>query len=69
MNRLALSHPLVRAGFCVFLLLLPLATAWNLIIADRYPALAIKIGPRLFGVTYDKPVVLSWSSLRDGSFQ
>jgi len=69
MNRLALSHPLIRAAFCAFLLLLPFGTAWNLLLADRYPGLAIKIGPRLFGVTYDKPVILSWSSLRDGSFQ
>ena len=65
----SLSHGIVRAAFCVFLLLLPLTSAWNLVIAPSYPALAVKIGPRLGGVTYDTPVTLSWSALRDGSFQ
>ena len=65
----SLSHGIVRAAFCVFLLLLPLASAWNLVIAPSYPALAVKIGPKLGGVTYDTPVTLSWSALRDGSFQ
>ncbi len=69
MNAKALSHPLVRAAFCAFLLLLPLVSAWNLAVAPSYPALAIKIGPKLGGVTRDAPVILSWSSLRDGSFQ
>jgi alginate O-acetyltransferase complex protein AlgJ len=66
---LALSHGIVRAAFCAFLLLLPLASAWNLVITPSYPTLAVKIGPKLGGVTYDTPVILSWSSLRDGSFQ
>jgi hypothetical protein len=65
----ALSHGIVRAAFCAFLLLLPLASAWNLVVAPSYPALAVKIGPKLGGVTYDTPVILSWSSLRDGSLQ
>jgi alginate O-acetyltransferase complex protein AlgJ len=65
----ALSHGIVRAAFCAFLLLLPLASAWNLVIAPSYPALAVKIGPKLGGVTYDTPVTLSWSALRDGSLQ
>jgi alginate O-acetyltransferase complex protein AlgJ len=69
MNPLALSRPIVRAAFCAFLLLLPLASAWNLAVAPDHPALAIQIGPRLGGVTRDVPVILSWSSLRDGSFQ
>jgi hypothetical protein len=69
MNPLALSHGIGRAAFCAFLLLLPLASAWNLAVAPSYPALAIKIGPRLGGVTRDAPVTLSWSSLHDGSFQ
>ncbi len=29
----------------------------------------IKIGPKLGGVTNETPVVFSWSSMRDGSFQ
>ena len=65
----SLSHGIVRAAFCVFLLLLPLASAWNLVIAPSYPTLAVKIGPKLGGVTYDTPVTLSWSALRDGSLQ
>jgi alginate O-acetyltransferase complex protein AlgJ len=69
MRSLALPRPLVRAAFCAFLLLLPLGTAWNLLVAQNHPTLAIKIGPKLGGVTYDKRMILSWSSLRDGSFQ
>src|ERR1700712_5737832 len=69
MRRLSFSHPLVRAGFCLFLLALPLASVWNLAVAPNHPALAIRIGPKLGGVTRDAPVMLSWSSLRDGSFQ
>jgi alginate O-acetyltransferase complex protein AlgJ len=69
MKPLAFSHPMLRAAFCAFLLLLPLASAWNLLVAPSYPALAIKIGPKLGGVTYEAPVSPSWSSLRDGSFQ
>lgn len=69
MNRLSFAHPLVRAALCVFLLALPLATAWNLAVAPGHPGLAIRIGPKLSGVTHDTPVALSWSALRDGSFQ
>src|SRR6185295_7999181 len=69
MRRLCFSHPLVRAAFCLFLLALPLASAWNLAVMPTHPALAIRIGPNLGGVTREAPVDLSWSSLRDGSFQ
>jgi alginate O-acetyltransferase complex protein AlgJ len=69
MPRLSFSHPLTRAAFCLFLAALPLATAWNLAVAPDHPSLAIRIGPKLGGVTREAPVVLSWSSLRDGSFQ
>jgi alginate O-acetyltransferase complex protein AlgJ len=69
MNRLVFPHPVVRAACCALLLLLPLASLWNLTVAPGHPGLAIKIGPKLGGVTYDVPVILSWSSLRDGSFQ
>jgi alginate O-acetyltransferase complex protein AlgJ len=69
MPRLSFSHPMIRAAFCLLLLALPLATAWNLAVAPDHPSLAIRIGPKLGGVTRDVPVVLSWSSLRDGSFQ
>jgi alginate O-acetyltransferase complex protein AlgJ len=68
-NRFALSRALVRAAFCIFLSLLPLATAWNLFVTPRSPSLAIRIGPKLGGVTYDAPVTLSWSSVRDGTLQ
>src|SRR3984893_4530076 len=69
MRRPSFSHPFVRAGFCLFLLALPLASAWNLAVAPSRPSLAIKLGPKLGGVTRDAPVNLSWASLRDGSFQ
>jgi alginate O-acetyltransferase complex protein AlgJ len=69
MNRLSFSHSIVRAAFCLFLLALPLASAWNLAVAPNHPSLAIRIGPKLGGVTRDAPVILSWASLRDGSFQ
>jgi alginate O-acetyltransferase complex protein AlgJ len=69
MSRLSFSYPIVRAAFCIFLFILPLTSAWNLAIAPTHPALAIKIGPKLYGVTRDVPVILSWSSLRDGSLQ
>ena len=38
MGSLALSRPIVRAAFCVFLALLPLGTAWNLLVAAKLPA-------------------------------
>jgi alginate O-acetyltransferase complex protein AlgJ len=69
MNRFALSHPITRAAFCVFLILLPLASAWNLVVTQNHPEAAIKIGPKLDGVTTDVPVVLSWPALLDGSLQ
>jgi alginate O-acetyltransferase complex protein AlgJ len=69
MNRLSFSHPMVRAAFCALLLALPLTSAWNLAIAPSHPGLAIQIGPKLGGVTRDAPVTLTWSSLRDHSFQ
>jgi hypothetical protein len=69
MKRLSFSHPMIRAAFCLFLLALPLATAWNLAVAPQHPSLAVRIGPKLGGVTRDAPVVLSWAALRDGSFQ
>src|SRR6195952_31111 len=69
MRWLSFSHPLLRAAFCLLLLVLPLASAWNLAVAPTHPSLAIRIGPKLGGVPRDAPVILSWSSLRDGSFQ
>jgi len=69
MRRLSFSHPIIRIAFCLFLLALPLASAWNLAVATNHPSLAIQIGPKLGGVTRDAPVILSWASLRDRSFQ
>ncbi len=69
MRGLSFSHPIVRATLCLLLLALPLATAWNLAVAPNHPSLAIRIGPKLGGVTRDAQLDLSWSSLRDGSFQ
>jgi alginate O-acetyltransferase complex protein AlgJ len=47
-------------------LLLPLVTAWNLFAP---PNRSFKIGPKLAGVTYELPLTLSWSAIRDGSLQ
>ncbi len=69
MNRLSFSHPVVRATFCIFLVLLPLLTAWNLAVAPNRPKLEIKIGPKLAGVTRQLPLNWSLSSLIDGSLQ
>jgi alginate O-acetyltransferase complex protein AlgJ len=66
---LTLSRPIVRAAFCAFLALLPLVTAWNLLALQYFPERMFRIGPKLSGVTYDKPVVLSWADIRDGDFQ
>ncbi|EKS41998.1 alginate O-acetyltransferase AlgX-related protein [Afipia broomeae] len=69
MNRLSFSHPVVRATFCILLVLLPLLTAWNLAVAPNHPKLEIKIGPKLAGVTRQLPLTWSLSSLIDGSLQ
>jgi alginate O-acetyltransferase complex protein AlgJ len=65
MNRLSLSRPLIRLIVGASLALLPLVSAWNLLM----PARQIQIGPTLGGVTDEMPVVFSWSAIRDGSFQ
>jgi len=69
MGSLALSRPVVRAAFCAFLALLPLGTAWNLLAAQYFPTRVLRIGPQLSGVTYDKPVILSWTEVLDGNLQ
>jgi alginate O-acetyltransferase complex protein AlgJ len=65
MNRLALTRPIMRLIVGAALILLPLLSAWNLLMPNRQ----IQIGPTLGGVTNEMPVVLSWSSIHDGSFQ
>jgi alginate O-acetyltransferase complex protein AlgJ len=65
MNRLSLSRPVMRLIVGLSLALLPLLSAWNLMMPNRQ----VQIGPTLGGVTNEMPVVLSWSSLHDGSFQ
>lgn len=69
MDRLSLARPIIRAAFCVFLALLPLGAAWNLVAAQYFPRHAIKIGPTLGGVTYESSVNFSWPEIRDGKFQ
>lgn len=66
MNRLALTQWIPRLLLCGSLALVPLLTAWNLAVA---PNRQIKIGPKLGGVTDEQTVTMSWSSLRDGSYQ
>ena len=65
MNRFALTRPLPRLIVGASLALLPLISAWNLLV----PARQIQIGPTLGGVTNQTPVVFSWTAIRDGSFQ
>ena len=65
MSRFALSRPLIRLIVGASLALLPLVSAWNLLMPNRQ----IQIGPTLGGVTNEMPVVFSWSAIRDGSFQ
>ena len=69
MNRLSSFHPAIRIACCVFLLVLPVLTAWNLAITPINPKLEIKIGPKLAGVT--RPPALDWSlsAMIDGSLQ
>lgn len=69
MSRLSFSHPAIRAACCLFLIVLPLLTAWNLAVAPNHPKLQIKIGPGLAGVTRQLPLNWSLSSLVDGSLQ
>src|SRR5215213_7423136 len=66
MSRFALTDPIPRLLLGASLALLPLVTAWNLAVA---PSREIRLGPKLGGVTREAPVTMSWSSLRDGSFQ
>jgi alginate O-acetyltransferase complex protein AlgJ len=65
MNRLALSRPVNRLIVGALLVLLPMVSAWNLMMPNRQ----VQIGPTLGGVTNEMPVNFSWSSIRDGSFQ
>jgi alginate O-acetyltransferase complex protein AlgJ len=65
MNRLALSRPVTRLFVGALVALLPLLSAWNLMMPNRQ----VQIGPTLGGVTNEMPVNFSWSSIRDGSFQ
>lgn len=65
MSRFALTRPIVSLIVGAALALLPLISAWNLLM----PARQIQIGPTLGGVTNEAPVVFSWSAIRDGSFQ
>lgn len=66
MNRFSLTRPIARLVLGATLALLPLVSAWNLAVA---PGGEIRVGPKLGGVTAEMPLILSWSSLRDGSFQ
>lgn len=66
MDRFALRHTAPRLLFAAGLLLLPLVSVWNLIVE---PNRAIRLGPKLAGVTETIPIVVSWSAIRDGSLQ
>jgi alginate O-acetyltransferase complex protein AlgJ len=66
MSRLALRQPPSRLAFIAPLLLLPLTSVWNIAVGPKHE---ITVGPKLGGVTREEPIVLSWSSIWDGSFQ
>jgi alginate O-acetyltransferase complex protein AlgJ len=66
MNRFDLEHPVPRLLLSAALLSVCLLSVWNLAVK---PDRQIRIGPKLGGVTREAPVVLSWSSFADGSFQ
>ena len=66
MSRFALTNRITRLAFGAALLLFPIVTVWNLLAA---PGREIRIGPKLGGVTSEAALALSWSSLRDGSYQ
>lgn len=65
MSRLTSFHPAIRAACCLFLLALPALTAWNL----ANPQSAIKVGPKLVGVTRQPELNWTASALIDGSLQ
>jgi alginate O-acetyltransferase complex protein AlgJ len=47
-------------------ILLPLVSAWNLVAPqNRF----LKVGPKLYGVTGELPLTVSWAAFRDGSLQ
>ena len=64
-SRLSLARPITRLVLGASLALLPLVSAWNLMVPNRQ----IQVGPTLGGVTNEMPVTFSWSSIHDGSFQ
>lgn len=66
MDRFPLHKPAMRILLAAGLLVLPLISAWNLIVGS---ARAIMLGPKLGGVTETAPVVFSWSALANGSLQ
>ena len=65
MRGFALSRPVMRLAVGAALALLPVLSAWNWMM----PARQILVGPKLGGVTHEQPVIFSWSSIHDGSFQ
>ena len=65
MSRLTSFQPAIRAACCLFLIVLPALTAWNL----AHPTQEIKIGPKLAGVTRQPELNWTASALIDGSLQ
>ena len=65
MSRFALSRPVMRLAVGASLALLPVLSAWNLMMPKRQ----LLVGPTLGGVTDEKPVIISWPSIHDGHFQ
>lgn len=66
MDRLALRRTAPRLFLAASFLLLPLISVWNMVVEPRR---TIMLGPKLGGVTEATPLILSWSTIRDGRFQ
>jgi hypothetical protein len=64
--RFALHRPAPRLLLAALLVLLPLISAWNIAVK---PDRMVSLGPKLGGVTQLAPIVFSWATIKDGTFQ
>jgi len=60
---------IARWAFAALLLLLPVATIWNFAVASSHPALLIRVGLPLNGVTHHVTPEWSFAAFRDGRLQ
>jgi hypothetical protein len=69
MSNLTFTNRPFRLLFCVLLLLLPLATLWNLVTQSLTPRWTLAVGPRLSGVVEEKPLVWTFDAVKSGDLQ